>query len=258
MGWHCKNQGGYRANTPVDYYPDSDGFENCDQIYYILKAKGWTTNAICGLLTCLAIECEYNPWKWEGSMGYDRMHSLDAAVNDDGHWGDPDTWPNYYGYGIVQWTPACANNTYYGTANKYINNPNAVNIPGYGPNFKDEPGNPYDGYAQTVFLADYGGTGQYYNSGQYYGNLCPTYDSYKISTQPADYLCETWTQNFERAAGTYDPARRAIRQALAAELWNVYNGKPVLPPDLPSGASFPVWLLLWWRQANMNNGRWYV
>ena len=264
MAWHCKNDGYYYGNVPVSYYPDADGLENCDQIYYILKGKGWTTNAICGLLTCVALECGYNPWKWEGSMGYDRMHNLYAVEHDEGEWGDPANWPDYYGYGIVQWTPASYMNDRYHREhpndprpNKYISNPNAVNIPGYGPNFKDAPGSTYDGYAQTIFLDAYGGDQQYYDSYNYYGHLCPTYDDFKVSTLPASDLCETWTQNFERAAGSYDPDKRAIRQTLANALWNNYNGKPVLPPDTPGGGGggFPAWLILKWRQANLNR-RW--
>lgn len=253
MGWHCKNTGYYFGNNPVQYYPDPDGLENCDQIYYILKNSGWTTNAICGLLTCIGLESGYNPWKWEGESpgGYYILPTQYAANHDDG------SHNGYYGYGLVQWTPASYENVYAPGRNKYQCNPNAVNIPGYGPNFQQEPGSAYDGYAQIVFLDQHGDDGNdYYNSGGYYGNLAPDYADFKVSTAAASDLCETWVANFERPQNPSD--RRPQRQALAAAFYNNYNGKPVLPPDLPPAArGIPVWLLLKWRQANMKKGRWY-
>ena len=256
MGWHCKATGGYTTSVPVYNYPDSDGLDNCDQIYYILKNRGWSTNAFCGLITCIAFESGYNPWCWEGS-GYSRFADQTAANND--QIGIPATDVSYYGYGLVQWTPASYGNIRYkqihGTEpNKYQVNPYAINIPGYGPNFNSAPGSLYDGYAQMIYLDDYGWVGQYYDSGNYYGHLEPTYAGFKISTRPASDLCETWTQNFERADGTYDPAKRAKRQALATELYNHYNGKPVLQPDYPPGAGFPVWLLFKMRDLNFGKG----
>ena len=244
MGWHCKASGYYWSNTPVFHYPDADGLENCDQIYYILRNQGWTTNAICGLITCIAFESGYNPWKWQGSI-------IPTTSNYNGATGNK-------GYGLVQWDPGSYEN-YDDTPlhqNKYIDNPNSINIPGYGPNLADQTGSLYDGYAQMIFLDTHGSDqNDYYNSHNYYGNLCPTYASYKASTYPAEYLCETWTQNFERAQGTYDPDTRTKRQALAVELWNYYNGKPVLPPDTPGGGgSFPVWLLFKMKDNNFGKG----
>lgn len=245
MGWHCQASGIYTTSTPVYNYPNADGLENCDQIYYILKGLGWTTNAIIGLITCIAFESGYNPWKWEGSI-------IPTTVNYTGATGNK-------GYGLVQWDPGSYNNLEEGThQNKYIDNPHSINIPGYAPNFADQTGGLYDGYAQMVYLDDYGWVGQFYDSYHtYYSQLATSFASYKVSTAAASDLCETWTQNFERAGGSLDPDRRTLRQALASALWSNYQNKPVLPPDLPPGASFPVWLLLWWRQANMNRGRWY-
>lgn len=255
MGWHCKNVGYYKDDSVMTNYPDQDGFDNIDQIYYILRGKGWTTNAVIGLVTCIGFESGYNPWCWEGS-GYSRFADQAAADADNinvVNWDDVSFW----GYGLVQWTPASYNNTryyqHYGAhANKYQSNPHAVNVPGYGPNFNQVPGSLYDGYAQMVYLDDYGWDGQYYDSHNYYGHLEPTFQQYKVSTRPASDLCETWTQNFERAGGSYDQNKRAQRQALATALYSIYQNKPVLPPDTPGGGGgFPAWLLMKWRQDNM-------
>lgn len=248
MGWHCKNTGYYWSNNPVTYYPDADGLENCDQIYYILKGKGWTTNAICGLLTCISLESGFNPWKWEGSNpgGYALFSNQTDANNDQLN----ATSPDYYGYGLVQWTPASYSNVrYYNDngvhPNKYQTNPYATSIPGYGPNFNAQPGSIYDGYAQIVYLDNYGYVGQYSHPGGYYSDIAPTFSAFKSSTAAASDLCETWVVNFERPTNPAD--RRSQRQALATELYNHYNGKPVLPPDTPG---LPVWLLFKFRENN--------
>lgn len=241
MGWHCKATYDYTTSTPVYNYPDAYGLDNCDQIYYILRSKGWSTNAICGLITCIGFESGYNPWRWQGDV-------LPTTATYNGAAGNK-------GYGLVQWDPGSYEN-YADTPlhqNKYIDNPTSIHIPGYGPNFADQVGSYYEGYAQIVWLDAHGSDqGDYYSSGNYYGSLEPTYAGYKISTYPADYLCETWTQNFERAGGTYDPDKRQKRQALAAELWNRYNGMPVIAPDKPK--TFPVWLLFYLRQINFGKG----
>lgn len=243
MGWHCKATGGYTTGSPVYNYPDADGQDNCLQIYGILNQLGWTVNAICGLLTCAAFESGYNPWRWEAN------HILSEAG------ADADAYPGSYGYGLLQWTPASYNNAAYMAAhsgahpNKYIANPNALNKAGYGPNFSDKPGSQFDGYAQMLYLDDYGYVGQYFRNSSYpsWADVAPTFAQYKASTAAASTLCETWVVNFERPANPNN--NRAYRQALATELFNWLSG--VIPPipDTPGG-KFPVWLLFKMREVN--------
>ena len=246
MGWHCKTSGGYAVDTPMLRYPTAEGWDNIRQMYYVLRGLGWTTSAIVGLVTCMGFESLYNPWLWQGSI-------IPTTQNYTGSVGNK-------GYGLVQWDPGSYNNLEEGThQNKYIDNPHSINVPGYGPNFADQTGSLYDGYAQLIYLDDYGWVGQFYDGYHtYYSQLAPTFAAYKISTAAATDLCETWTQNFERAQGSLNPQRRAERQQLAAYLYSVLQNEPVLPPDLPPAArGIPVWLLLKWRQANMKKGRWY-
>ena len=246
MGWHCDPSAVFRDGT-VYKRPTAVGMDNCEQIYYILKQYNWTTNAICGVLTCIGFESGYNPWIWQGSI-------IPTTSNYTGSTGNK-------GYGLVQWTPGSYLNTIRYHRNKYIDNPWTVGTPGYGPNFADQTGSLYDGYAQTVFLATHawsidGVNKDYYeySSSNYYSHLAPEFSDYIVSTAAAHDLCETWVLNFERP---YDPtANRTYRQTCADYLWNHFNGLPVIPPDTPGG-TFPAWLLLKWRQANMNRGRWY-
>lgn len=243
MGWHCKATGGYTTSTPVYNYPDAYGLDNCDQIYYILKRDfHWTTNAICGVLTCIAFESGYNPWRWQNNV-------LPSTTTYKGTAGNK-------GYGLVQWDPGSYLNTIEPHKNKYIDNPYTVGKPGYDPNFSDHVGGYYDGYAQTVYLAtkawsiDGGHNKDYYEPTptNYYSHLAPNFSDYIVSTAAASDLCETWVYNFERPGNP--GTNRSLRQALATELYNRYNGMPVQRPDYPPGAGFPVWLLFKIRENN--------
>ena len=239
MSWHCKATGYYKDDSVVLNYPDADGMENCDQIYYILARRGWTVQAIVGLLVCIGFESGYNPWKWQGSI-------VPSTSNYTGTVGNK-------GYGLVQWDPGSYNNLVEGDhQNKYIDNPYAIHKPGYGPNFSDVVGSYYDGYAQMLYLNQYGHVGQYYDSyNTYYSRIATTFTAYRTSTADCWDLCETWTQNFERAQGSLNPQRRAERQTLAQALWPVFNGKPVLPPDQPDNIA---WLLFIMKANNFGGG----
>lgn len=240
MAWHCKNYGGYTTSTPVSNYPDADGIENVTLIWQLLRTRGWTASACAGLLTCIAYESGYNPWAWRGGIPtYSSRNALPRSGRS---------------YGLVQWDPASYNNAQYiaqeGThPNKYIDNPNSMNLAGYGPNFSDQPGNINDGAAQITFLDASGWVGQYSKSTAYpyYGNMCPTFNSFKTDTShsPAD-LATVWVVNFERPS---DPmGNKPGRDALAPELYNLITGVP---------SAFPVWLLLKWRQ-NQIGGKGYI
>ena len=223
--------------------------DNCEQIYYILKDRGWTTNAICGVLTCIGFESGYNPWRWEGSR------PTESGVDSYSE--------RYNGYGLVQWTPASyeAQDAYGNPRHgwKYCKHPTAMTVPGYGPAYSDVTPSNWDGYAQTVWLHQDGCRhGEFFVTGysgqSYYEQLAPNINVFIASTAAAHDLCETWVLNFERPQ--YPLNNRTYRQTCADYLWNHFNGLPVVPPDTPGGY-FPVWLLLKWRQANMNQGRWY-
>ena len=240
MAWHCKPSGGYVTNTPVAAYPDTNGIDNCMEIWDMLRTRGWTANACAGLLTCIALESGYNPWRWQGGA------PAASAVN-----GLPRSGR---AYGLVQWDPASYNNAQYiaqqgVNPNKYIENPNAMNQPGYGPNFADQTGSTLDGAAQISYLNSFGWIGQYFPSATYpaYGTLEPSFADFKASTRDPGVLADVWVVNFERPGDPF--GNQSVRRALAPELYNLISGAPP--------RRFPAWLLLRWRQQ-MLKGKGYI
>lgn len=204
MTWHAKAKGAYAEAS-------SEAMDNALEIYGILAARGWTINAICGLLGNMGHESGYNPWRWQSDR-------LGAST------GSP--WTNK-GYGLVQFTPA----------SKYINN--ALGISGYGPNFSDKTGLATDGYAQIIFVdenADYYATSSYPLS----------YAEFKASTENPAYLASAWLYNYERPA---DPGATEQARQTSANFWyQALSGEPV-PPDpgpppvvVGSSRRLPLWM----------------
>ena len=74
MGWHAKPSGGYSVGS-------SEWVGNYNEIYNYMHSRGWTDEAIAGLMGNIQAESGFNPWRWQG-----------------------DTVSG--GYGLVQWTPA--------------------------------------------------------------------------------------------------------------------------------------------------------
>ena len=91
MGWHAKPSGGYSLDTRA-------AKENCYAAYDYLFPKGYTLEAIVGIMANAAAESAMNPWRWE---------------DDQVRYG--------YGYGLFQFTPA----------RDYINH---SGIPNHAPN----------------------------------------------------------------------------------------------------------------------------
>ena len=235
MAWHCKPTGGYVLNSPTGW-PDPDGEDNINEIWSMLRTRGWTETAAAGFLACVGLESGYNPWRWQGGP---------PSVN---------TYKNIVGsgraYGLVQWDPASYLNYDRPNLNKYIDNPNSINLPGYGPNFSDQTGNTLDGAAQIAFIDSFGWIGQYFPSTDYpyYGTMCPSYASFKADTThtPAD-LATVWAANFERSQGVI--SSKPWRDPLADHLYQMLSGAPA--------RKFPAWLLLRWRQQ-MINGKGHI
>ena len=73
---------------------------NARYIYQYLRNRGWTINAIAGLLGNIQVESKMSPWIWQGTIegsiiNDDETHTLNMPVLGDS---EP-------GYGLVQWTP---------------------------------------------------------------------------------------------------------------------------------------------------------
>lgn len=206
--FHAKSTGAYDKES-------TEAIENSQLIYSILKAKGWTLNAVCGVLGNIAHESGYNPWRWQGDSVQSKSNS---------------PWTNI-GYGLTQFTPA----------GKYINNEDAKKEGFYAPNFSDKSGSPTDGVAQINFLdksADYLKTSTY--------NL--TYDEYKVSNRSPSYLASAWLYNYERPA---DPSATVSLRQQDAEYWyKVLSGEdppsPPVPPTPKQKKSKWIWFTSKW------------
>lgn len=59
---------------------------NAGNVHLFFKAKGWTDNAIAGMLGNMQTESEINPGAWQD-------------------WKEPAEGVTKWGYGLVQWTP---------------------------------------------------------------------------------------------------------------------------------------------------------
>lgn len=166
MTWHCKASGAYSRTS-------QEAIDNATEIYSALYKRGWTVNAVAGLLGNIGAESGYNPWRWQSDH---------IGTSGGSPWTDR-------GYGLTQFTPA----------GKYIDDSAAIAAPGYGPNFSDRSGKVTDGNAQMIFLDGYA---DYYPTGAY----PMTYAEYKQSTDDAGKLAVTWLYNYERPK---DPAATA-------------------------------------------------
>ena len=188
MPWYAKSIGSYDRTS-------NEAIENANNIYGTLYSRGWTVNAVCGVLGNMGAESGYNPWRWQGD-------NVGAST------GDP--WTNI-GYGLVQFTPA----------SKYISDPNAQALSGYAPNFSDKSGNPSDGYAQTLFFDQYA---DYYATTSY-----PlSYADFKQSTDSPAYLARAWLYNYERPK---KPGATEAARAENAEYWYTVLTGEEPPPD---------------------------
>lgn len=213
MAWYCKATGGYGRES-------AEALANAQEIYAVLSARGWTVNAVCGLLGNIHTESGYNPWRWQSDK-------LGASG------GSP--WRNK-GYGLTQFTPA----------SKYIDAASARATDGYGPNFSNRTGNTGEGYAQLVFVdehADYYATSSYPLS----------YAQFKQSTESAGYLARAWLYNYERPA---DPASTEGQRASNAEYWyGVLSGETPPDPDIPDPPPGPGGSLKYWMMFQFDRWR---
>lgn len=65
---------------------EEEALNNCRVFWSYFKAKGWSLNAVCGILGNAWYESTVNPNRWQG----------------DDPWHQP---PDRWGFGLVQWTP---------------------------------------------------------------------------------------------------------------------------------------------------------
>lgn len=197
--WIAKKYGSYGRTSP-------EAANNADMFRQVLTERGWSVNAIAGLLGNVENESGYNPWRWQSD---DVLNSWDTATIRDSY---------YNAYGLFQFTPA----------GKYIYSSAAQAFPGYGPNFNDITGSLGDGTAQLLYIdAGYGG---YYETAAYPLSLA----QFKQSELAPSYLAEAWLFNYERPA---DPGATIDARREAANYWYEYF------QGHPAPGFLPLWLM---------------
>ena len=198
--WHNKHTGAYSRTS----YEAQD---NAVMAYKVLNARGWTLQAVSGLLGNIEQESGYNPWRWQSD---DILSSSDTeAMQSSAH-----------GYGLLQYTPA----------SKYNLSTYASGLQGFGPNYSDVSGSANDGTAQLIFCDT---TEGYYPTTQY----PMSFSEYKHSILSAADLAEVWLYNYERPL---DPsATVAARRAAALYWYDILKNV-----DLRTRKGLPVWMML--------------
>lgn len=214
MPWHVQATEGFTRTTP-------EAIDNATQIYNILASRGWTVNAVCGVLGNMQAESGLNPWRWQNDeiLASTDTHELTNHTR--------------HAYGLPQ----------FDTASKYIDN--AKNIAGYGPNFSDKAGSLYDGYAQTVYIDEHA---DYYSSNAY-----PIeYNDYKKLTYSGGYCAVVWLYNYERPE--VPSASQAAREEAGNYWFSVLGGTAPVDPDPPTGGGGTSTRgKIWFYLRNINN-----
>lgn len=202
MSWHAKRTNGYS-------HSDTEAQENALEIWTILGSRGWTKNAVCGLLGNFAQESGYNPWRWESNVV---LSSTDPRIDTS----------RTNGYGLGQFTPA----------GKYIHSQYSPSYPGYGPNFADITGDVNDGNAQILFIDEHA---DYYPTTAYPWS----YSEYKAKTESSEIMTRAWFANYER--GDPSVANMPFRISEAAYWYMTLPNTPPGPtPTERKG--MPLWM----------------
>jgi len=167
--------------------------DNANYILSYLIAKGWTKNAITGMLGNMQTESTINPGIWQSLISYDH---------------DPYILVESHGYGLVQWTPF----------NKYTiwardNNLDYSHIDSQLMRIEYELQNGI----QWISTSDYP----------------MTFQEFKVSTQSPEYLAQAFLRNYERPADQNQPNRSTQARYWWDVLGDGGTIDPPDPPDNP-------------------------
>lgn len=152
------------------YLSQSEQEDNALLIFGYFYSRGWSVNAIAGMLGNMESESTINPGIWE---------SLTT---------DPEAFKReeerYPGFGLVQWTP-------------YTNYTNWADSKGYEWT---------DGIGQCEWINEQTApAGQWIPTDSY-----PlSWEEFKISSESVEYLASAFLKNFERADVEVEPERRS-------------------------------------------------
>lgn len=192
---------------------------NATWIYAYFAARGWSLNAICGMLGNFEAECTINPNVFEGYRAHD---------NELGN----------YGYGLPQWTPWLGKTT--NTIDEQRNY-HGTNNPTYGRWCIDNNKEKSLMESQCEYLSY--GLGGYKKDDRFPEYWLP-WEEFKKSTESPDFLAKVFYLCYERSASDSFGARPTY----AEEWYAFFTGKPTPPDPDPGGGGgearkLAVWLL---------------
>lgn len=211
--------------TRSDWLTWEQSLNNARCFYGEMHARGWSLNAICGILGNAYLESQVNPNCWQDN--YIGSNTI-----------------NYEGFGLVQWTP-------------YTNCTDWLKEKGYWGKFAQY------GTAECNLLDWEFSDSVPHEREQWYPttgyNLSK--EEFKKSTADVTYLTRAFHYNYER--GGYSSG--AQREAKAIEFYNYLKGlKPELPdgaildgdysplePEVPASGKkkkWLYWLKPWWKK----------
>lgn len=198
MTWYAKPKGAYAIDS-------AEAQGNMDEIRNLCSSRGWSLEAICGMLGNMVNESGLNPWRWQS----DRVNYSN-------------------GYGLPQFTPAS------GYFNDY-----GVGTEGYAPNRSTSTttsgASPSDGYAQIIVI-DGDKAGKFLNRQSYcsYWDISSCYplSAYK---QVTDLYTATvgWLFNYEFPAD-HSQSVANTRYQSAVTCYQYLSGHDPNPPDPPT------------------------
>lgn len=201
MSWHAKPRGAYSIDS-------AEALENIDQIRNICAGRGWSDEAIAGMIGNMVNESGLNPWRWQSDSV-----SLTSDTK---------------GYGLPQFTPA------YGYIRDY-----GVGVEGYAPNLSTSSvtsgASPSDGHAQIIVI-DEDKAGKFLNRQRYcdYWDIstCYPFADYK---KVSDLYTATvgWLFNYEFPAD-HSKSVADVRYQSAEYVYQYITGHAPSPPDPPT------------------------
>jgi hypothetical protein len=231
QGFICCSSSSFIDKTQVVYKErggitnEEDQKKNVKYIYQYFRSKGWTINAIAGMLGNMQNESGFNPWRWEAD--YLKVNWVDGdRINPDGTHslnhetlqfyydhpeiyrpGTRETSRSYYrypGYGLVQWTPH----------SKFIDwceNKNGKQNP------TGKVLQWWDIESQLLRIHWESENGQQWIKKEAVGKI--SFKDFTHSTDDVRYLAEAFLRSYERPNITEDTIRRRANQA---EKWFNY------------------------------------
>ncbi len=213
----------YTRSLPLN---DEQFLNNCKCFYGEMHARGWSLNAICGILGNIQSESGCNPNRWQN----DSASSLPLTKE---------------GFGLVQWTP-------------YTNCTDWLKEKGYWGKFAQY------GTAECNLIDWEFSSSVPHEREQWYpvSGYEMTKEEFKTSTKSPSYLAMAFLYNYERPKDPYQPIRATQAQNIYNYLKNV---KPELPdgaildgdynpldPDNPTSQSkknkWMYWLKAKWKR----------